>query len=308
MKELYHFSFASHEEVLFRCAEDAGYFLTQLAIRAALHNVEVLADVEMSDHCHGIAEANQLSPFVGALRESHTKYLNRKYGRSGRMGEFGFFSRKLLSATQVQTGISYTLRNGLHHGVSATAFGYSYSSANEMFAKKRGVIVPAGSALPPEYRKQLPRYTKFPGELRVGEDGGILRSSFIEIARAESYYVTPRNFLFQMNRVSDERWVNEQKRDDPTHEPLKLGDLEPAFDEASISKMLASESGWKYDPSRLTDFDVCALIDRQMLGRFRKQSVYMLSEKQKHSIFNELYYDAHLPVKQLKRCLAMVDG
>ncbi len=33
MKEAYHFSFSSHEEVLFRCPEDVGYFVSQLAIR-----------------------------------------------------------------------------------------------------------------------------------------------------------------------------------------------------------------------------------------------------------------------------------
>ena len=69
--------------------------------------------------------------------------------------------------------------------------------------------------------------------------------------------------------------------------------------------MLASEKGWKYDPSRLTDFGVCALIDKQMLGRFRKGSVYLLSEKQKQALFDELFYDARLPAKQIKRCLAM---
>ncbi len=305
MKEAYHFSFSSHEEVLFRCPEDVGYFVSQLAIRAAMHGVEVLADAEMSDHSHGIVAASRLTPFVGALRESHTKYLNRKYGRSGRMGDFGFFFRKLQGPVQIQTAISYTLRNGVHHGVSGTPYEYRYSSANEMFANQRGVVVPVGSPLTAEWLKQLPRYTRVPEELRIGEDGIILRSSFMEIAQAESYYVTPRNFFFQMNRISDERWENDQQREDPLHPPLKLADMEPGFDAAAVSKMLASEKGWKYDPARLTDFGVCALIDKQMLGRYRKGSVYLLSEKQKQALFNELYHDAHLPAKQIKRCLAM---
>ena len=305
MKALYHYSFASHEEVLFRCQEDAGYFLTQMAIRASVHGVELLADAEMSDHCHGICEAHRLSPFVGSLRESHTKYMNKKYGRSGRRGDFGFFSRKLLSPTQVQTGISYTLRNSVHHGVSGTPYEYRYSSANEMFARQRGIAVPAGDAIPPEFLKQLPRYSTLPDVLRIGDDGFVLRNSFLEIARAESYYVTPRNFLYQMNRISDERWENDQRRDDPMHPPIRLGDMEPAFDATAVAQMLASEKGWKYDPSRLTDFDVCALIDKQMLGRFRKGSVYLLSDKQKGAIFRELYNDARLPAKQLKRCLVM---
>jgi hypothetical protein len=44
----------------------------------------------------------------------------------------------------------------------------------------------------------------------MNEDGMFLRESFMEIPQLELLFVTPRGFLYQMNRISDEIWQKEQ--------------------------------------------------------------------------------------------------
>ena len=305
-KRLFHVDYASPDEVLFRSPEDIGAFRNRLALRAFAHDVGLLAKAAMSDHFHGVIECATPAPFISSLRQSYTDYFNRRYGRSGRLGLPGFFCRHLQGPVQVVVALSYTLRNGLHHGVSPTPFAYAYSSANEMFRKERGLPgIPAGNFSLSEMRAMLPRHSAFPEDYEMDESGIFLRRSFMDIARAESFFVTPRNFLFQMNRISDERWVADQQRDDPSQPPVRLPDMEPFFTEASISRFLVNEKGWKYDPSRMTDLDVCALIDHDLVPRFGRRSVYELTAGQKEKISKELLFDCHLPAGQIRRCLVL---
>lgn len=305
-KELYHIAFSSHGEVLFRCPGDVGAFLNRMALRASAQNTGILADTELSDHVHCIIETNNPALFVGTLRASYTRYLGRRYGRSGRLGELGFFCRKLEGPVQTVTALSYVLRNGLHHGISPTPFSYPYSSVNEMFAEERGIQqIPGHTPSRQEILARFPRHSVLPDHFLVDENGVILRRCFMETARAESYFVTARNFLFQMNRISDERWLAEQQKNDSQHDPLRLEDMEPSLGKGTVQELLANEKGWKYNPAHLTDFDVCALIDKQLPSRFDKHSVYRLTRSQKERLFNDLLHHQRLPVSQLCRCLAL---
>lgn len=305
-KELYHIVFSSHGEVLFRCPEDIGAFRNRMALRAYAHDTGILADAELSDHVHCIIETDCPVLFVSSLRSSYTKYMNHRYERSGRLGELGFFCRKLEGPTQMVTALSYVLRNGLHHGISPTPFAYPYSSVNEMFTEERGIRpVKAAACSRNKILSRLPRHSVFPDEYQVDENVVFLRRCYMEIARAESFYVTSRNFLFQMNRVSDERWLSEQQKNDSEHPPLRLEDLEPSLEKETVTELLANEKGWKYDPERLTDFQVCALIDKTIPTRFDKRSVYRLTNAQKGRLCTELHRQHHLPISQLSRCLAL---
>ena len=150
----------------------------------------------------------------------------------------------------------------------------------------------------------LPRFADFPDSYQMDERGVFLRRSFMEIRRVEQYYASPRNFLYQMNRLTDETWVEEQKKDG-TGKPITLADVEPGLDEKTIAQLLNNEHGRNFSRTRLQDQDVCRLIDRELLPGYGVPSVYFLSASQKNRIAATLQNEFHLPEKQIRRCLVI---
>ena len=190
MKQMTHCCFTSHQEVMFRCPQDVGFFLNLLALTSWKYGIDIFADTEMSNHVHLLlfssvntenrlsvgpysktvlkpgldrdgsilySESNQLSDFVCALRKRYTWYFNEKYQRDcgGRMGEKYYFSLIVEGNYHMISACSYVLRNGLHHGVSGTSFMYPYSSINDMFIPELGKTERPyqGNRNPDEYRK-----------------------------------------------------------------------------------------------------------------------------------------------------------
>ncbi len=235
---------------------------------------------------------------------SYTKYFNKKYGRSGRFGEKYTFVLKVDGFNHQMVLQNYVLRNGLHHGAAPTAFGYPFCAARELFAEDIGLNkeIPVSMSRS-EIASYLPRNSEFPDQYQMSAKGVFVRSSFMEIRRAEQVYVTPRNYLFQMNRLTDESWKTDQLND-ATGKPITLADIEPV-DSKSIAQMLNNENGRNFNKTRMQDMDVCRLIDKDMLPSCGVSSVYQLSTSQKQRIFRSLYYDFHLPEHQIRRCLVL---
>lgn len=303
MKESFHICFTSHDEVLFRDEQDHGVFVNLMALRAFASEAEILADAEMSTHFHGCVFTENPVSFASALRMSYTKYFNAKYGRKGRMGEKYTFWQKIDGFYHLMTVQSYTLRNGLHHGAAPTAFGYPYCSVREMFAKDIGFSTENPAPLSrDQIAAFLPRYSEFPDHWRMNSSGVFLRRDFMELRRAEQYYGTPRNYLYQMNRLTDDSWKEEQLKDN-TGTPITLSAIERA-DEKTVAQMLNNEYGRNFSPSRLQDLDVCRLIDQEFLPSYGVPSVYFLTETQKLRIGRQLRAEFHLPEHQIRRCLA----
>ena len=72
----------------------------------------------------------------------------------------------------------------------------------------------------------------------------------------------------------------------------------------SNDRLLIYESG-KADYRRPSDIDICMEIDRNILPRYGKPSIYMLSQQEKQQIAEHLYRNLHIGEKQILRCLAM---
>ena len=304
MKESYHICFTSHDEVMFRDREDHGMFVNLMALRAFSHDTEIVVDSEMSTHVHLGVFSQEPQRFSAALRMSYTKYFNRKYGREGRMGEKYTFQLKIEGHVHQMVFQSYILRNGLHHGASATALGYAFCSVRDLFVEDIGLVpekaVPLSRAV---MRSYLPRHAEFPDQYQMNEHGVFTRRSFMELRRAEQYYGSPRNFLYQMNRLTDESWSREQLSD-ATGAPLTIGDIERT-DEKSIAQMLKNESGRYFSRTRMQDLDVCRLIDKDLLPSYGVPSVYLLNDSQKRQIARLLYHEFHLPEHQIRRCVVL---
>ncbi len=304
MKESYHLCFTSHDEVMFRDAEDHGMFLNILALRGFALETEVECEAEMSTHVHMNAFTAQPGRFAGQVRMSYTKWFNAKYGREGRFGEKYTFISKVEGFYHQLVVFSYILRNGLHHCAAATAFGYPYCSVREQFADDLGMAQEvAGHWSKEEMASILPRYSEFPDEYQMTAQGVFLRRSFMEIRKVEQYYATPRGYLYQMNRLTDESWSREQLQDQ-TGPPITLRDVEQA-DENTVAQLLKNESGRGFKHGRMQDLDVCHLIDHDLLPGYGVQSVYQLTATQKQRIARQLFYEFHLPEHQIRRCLVM---
>ena len=304
MKEVYHICLSSHDEVLFRSPEDHYAFINLSGIEVYRAEAELLVSAEMSTHWHqGIFSAQPIK-YAAGLRMSYTHYFNRKYSRKGKIGENKIFLSKVSGFFHHLVLFNYILRNGLHHGVATTPFGYEYCSSRELFKKELGYYSP-----PPVYtsRKEMaqffPRHAEFPDHYALDRNGMLIRERFMELRRVEQYYQTPRNYLFQMNRLTDESWSVEQKRD-RTGDPLTLADVE-RVDENGIVSLLKNEKG-KTAGRGLDDLDVCQLIERDYLSG-SGGSVYQISRGRKKQIAKSLFYDYHIPERQIRRCLVLRD-
>ena len=303
MKESYSICFTSHEEVMFRDEEDHGTFVNVMAVEGFRTGSEILCDAEMSNHVHINALTDCPAVFAGRTRMAYTKYVNRKYGRNGRFGEKGTYLLKVDGFNHQLVLSNYILRNGLHHGAAPSALGYDFCSVREMFAKDLGTVLE-----PPVFTRReeisgfLPRYADFPDSYVMDRNGVFLRSSFMEIRRLEQFYASPRNFLFQMNRLTDETWLEDQQKDG-TGKPITLADVEPGLDEKTISDLLNNEYGRNFSRSRMQDLDVCRLIDHELLPGIGATSVYRLTNSQKNRLYRTLLYDFRLPDRQIRRCL-----
>jgi len=308
MKQLYHLSLSCHGEALFRDEEDIRCITNILALTAFACQIEIWADALMGTHLHLIVfgSEDQVIAFARRLKQRITKYHRGRHRGRGPLFDPPVFLLRLEGPNHILAAISYVLRNGMHHGQSATPFGYGPCSVNELFREdlgKPGVRKRITSRS--EIASWLPRFSEFPDRFAMDDRGMILRDSFEELTRVELYYKTPRSFLYQMNRLSTDDWVAEQKRDDTPDPPVVLASVEPGADERSLTEWLSHEKGYNFRKDRKTDLEVCQVIDRNLASRYPGRTVYQLGADDKRRIAGFLHYDLHLPQAQIRRCLIL---
>lgn len=306
MKRLFHVCISSPDEVLFRCAEDYSTFVNCLALALFKTETDLYADSVMSNHVHLSVMANDLKNFVRDLRIRYSMYFNAKYKRRGRhLRNRGCFFLELEGDRHILAAWSYIFRNGLHHGQCANAFGYAQSSVNSIFRKELGK--PENQDIitsRPIIQKCLPRYSEFPDTYVMDKNGMFTRESITQTTQVEMRYVTPRAFLFYMNRLTNEDWYLEQKKDNNDREPITLEVIEKGAVNTPLKILMSNEYG-RYDQSRRTDMDVCITIDAEFVRKCGKSSVYELSPNEKKRIADVLQFEYHLPQNQIRRCLVL---
>lgn len=308
MKKFYQICHTSHKEVMFRDESDVGYYLNCMALAAFATGSEIVVEAELTTHVHTGLYTDNPCGYSHSLCQRYTKYFDRKYGRQGPLRDREPFISEVEGFAHKRAFVTYVLRNSLHHGISPTPFAYPYSTVNQLFTKDLGREQEASANWTrAEMKTFLPRHADFPDEYEMNSSGIFLRRSFMELQKAEAYYVTPRSYLFNMNMITDERWLAEQDKDGSINGRITLDSVEIGYPKPSIDEMLRNENGFKYRENRITDFELCRIIDREMLGRFGISSVYQLSEGQKIRIMRELVYDLHVPEAMARRCLAILE-
>lgn len=78
------------------------------------------------------------------------------------LGETSPFCLEVVGSYHLQTALNYVLRQGLHHGLSTSPFGYPHCSANAFFRKELGKDYTPALLAPSAQYKYLPDGKKLP--------------------------------------------------------------------------------------------------------------------------------------------------
>ena len=138
-----------------------------------------------------------------------------------------------------------------------------------------------------------------------GESYGALLTKYVE-----ELFITPKSFQYYMSRPTDEKWKAEQLEESEKCKPIDVGMIEKGV--VSDVELLKRNEFGRPDLSRMTDLELCSLIDKQILPRMNVQTVYDLSVSQRRSVGNSLWTKygkarnssgKFVTAQQLKRCL-----
>ena len=304
MKKTYHLCLSGGDEILFRDEEDYNRGFNCLALALYKTGSTGLVESFQSTHSHKMIQTEDHLGFMYTMRQSYSKYFNHKYQRHGRVGERFHFHLEIVGLHHHLAAMTYVLRNALHHGVVPIPYAYPHCSVNAIFQKEMGKRPPEKLLGQKQFRRFIGKKAEWPPHYKMSENGVFLRESVLDIVQVENMYTTPRAFNYYMSRKSGEEWEKEQEKDKLGTGPVRLDTIEYGIKDQPLEKMLIYENG-RSDYRKISDIDLCTEIDRKIVPKYGKGSVYHLSRSEKQEIGNQLYRQYHIPEAQIRRCLAM---
>lgn len=291
------------DEVIFRSTEDYYHAFNCLALASYGSDSSLLAEAIMSTHSHFCARTQDPAMLIRDFRYPYARYFNNKYSRRGRLGERNVFIIELEGLYHHLSALAYVLRNPVHHGVSPTPFAYPHSSACAFFRTDLGRD-DFGPVLHPRYYKRfLPYMADYPETYKMNSSGVFLRESVLDVADVEHMFSSPRAYQYYMNRLSGEEWKKDQEKDNNDKPPVTLASIEQGVSMNSLEIMMANENG-RADYNAMTDISLCEFIDKELLPKYSKESVYLLSRVEKEKLGNYLCSKYRLSRSQVARCIA----
>ena len=304
MKKTYHICLSSGNEIYCRDNEDYTHCFNALALAIAETESSLLADSIMSNHIHECVRTESPQEIIKRQRYKYARYFNAKYSRRGRLGERTAFTTEINGLYHTIAALSYVFRNALHHGITATPLAYPHSSARVIF--KSDIGSDNLPAILPEHKQRahLPSRNQAPKGYRMDKNGLLLREDVIDIADVQHLFGTPRAYLYYMNRLSGEEWQREQEKDSTNTNPITISTIEKGITDQKLEQMLRNEHG-RNDYKKMSDINLCELVDKQILPDLGKKSVYLLTSTEKQKLARYLYQHYRLPETQIKRCLAI---
>ena len=305
MKKTYHLCLSAGDEVMFRGPEDYNRGFNSFAIALYKTNSTGLVESFMSTHMHLLVQTDSPKDLMMCFRMLYTMYFNKKYGHAGKLGENTHFTMEVVGYHHKLAAMSYILRNPLHHGVAPIPYAYLHCSANAIFMHEMGKR-PEENLLPQKsFYKYLGRTAEYPDSYKMNKNGVFLRESVLDIPQVENLFVTPRMFNYYMSRKSSEDWEAEQSKDQSSSPLINIQSIEDGVKTDPIEKLLLFENG-KSDYRKLSDIDLCTEIDRNILPKYGKRSIYQLSSVEKKYIANHLHTTHHINAVQIRRCLGIL--
>ena len=320
MNKSYHICVTSHNEVLFRSREDFYRGFNCYALALLKNGSMSLSDSLMSNHAHFVFYSSNYKEVVKCFRLAYSMYFNRKYKRSGQLFDPDFFVLEVHGLRHHLAALSYVMRNCVHHGLCSTPYAYEHCSSNVFFKEELGKNHDMRLLPRHKFKRFIGKDVNLPDGYRMSESGLLLREDFTDMAVVERMFSTARSFNFHMTRKSSEEWLKEQLEDNNGLASISLGDIEHGFIgskwysgdkdsrkslvEKEIDKMLINEWG-KANCFRISDIDLCGIIDRMCITEFKKCSVYELSYEEKCEIAKYVRSKYYPSRSQLRRCLVL---
>ena len=139
----------------------------------------------------------------------------------------------------------------------------------------------------------------------MNASGVFVRESVLDILDVEHLFSSPRAYQYYMNRLSGEEWKREQEKDNNDQPPVTLSSIEHGVGLNALDIMLSNENG-RGDYNAMTDIRLCEFIDQELLPRYCKESVYLLSRTEKEKLGNYLCSKYRLSKGQVARCITYV--
>lgn len=303
MKKTYHLCLSAGNETLFRDEEDYNRGFNSLALALYKTNSTGLVESFQSTHFHLVVQSENPADMMYAMRQSYSKYFNRRYQRSGRLGEKHHFQLEIAGLHHHLAAMTYVLRNALHHGLVPIPYAYPHCTVNAIFRKEMGKTHIENELNQNSFYRFVGRKAEWPSHYRMNDKGLFLRESVLDIVQVENMYATPRAFNYYMSRKSGEEWEKEQEKDNIGASPIRLEDIEQGINGQTKEKMLIYESG-RSDYRKISDIDLCNEIDRNIIPKYGKASVYHLSRTEKEQIGEFLFRTFRIGEAQIRRCLA----
>ena len=321
--KIYHVCLSSHEEVMFRSVADLNMGFNCLATAAICTESRLFAEGFLTTHYHFLVQTTSLKELMFRCRYAYTRYFNKRYSRSGRLGEHNFFKLEVEGTYHIQAALNYVLRQGLHHGLATSPFGYEHCSVNSYFREELGKTWNP-PLLPDIYRHRfLPSNVKLPPQYRMSVDGLLLRDDVLDAAWVEQNYISVKRFLLQMNRVADEKDLQDQQKENGLP-PVTMEAIEAGVPDFAIQDARRFEYG-KVDRRNMTDLELCSFIDNKLVPKLLKNnppvSLYNLSESKRTELFESLWNESrqarwqnnsksifankYVTESQLRRCLCL---
>ena len=294
MRKTVHLCLSSHDEVMYRSEADLIMGFNCLALAVLETESRLLAEGFMTTHHHNLVQTDHYKEVMYRSRYAYARYFNAKYGRKGQLGEKQYFSLEVEGLFHTTAALNYVIRQGLHHGLTSTPFEYPHCSANAFFRKELGRCGETPLLRDSNRYHYLPKNKSLPADrYRMSANGLLLREDIIDTAYVEEIYISPRNYLFQMNKVSNERDLDEQRKENGAP-PITVDLIESGVSDFNAKTAKIFEQG-KVDRKRMTDLELCAIVDGQIVPRYLKgsesASIYRLSESKRATICDNLWQE-----------------
>ena len=110
MKKTYHLCLSAGNEIMFRDLDDYHRGFNCFAIALYKTNSAGLVESFMSTHMHLLVQTDSPKDFMMCFRLLYTTYFNKKYGRSGKLGERLHFTMEVVGYHHLLAAMSYILR------------------------------------------------------------------------------------------------------------------------------------------------------------------------------------------------------
>lgn len=185
MRKLYHLCRSSHKEVMYRNEADLIMGFNSLALAVLETDSRLIAEGFISTHNHKAVQTDDHYVLMRKERYTYTRYFNAKYHRRGSLGEKNYFYTEIEGLHHTRTLLTYVLRQGLHHGLASTPFGYPHCSANTLFRKELGKDFTPNLILDEDRYLYLPEHRVIPLKYRMDQNGLLLREDVVDHAYAE---------------------------------------------------------------------------------------------------------------------------